>query len=249
MLSTIIIDDEKDARTGLMNLINTYCNNINIVATADCVTEGIERIIENKPDLVLLDIDMPDGTGFDLLRKLMPINFMVIFVTAYSEHAVTAIKYNALDFLQKPLDPEDFLLAINKAVTSKAKEEQNRKLENLLAEINNPEKLRIALSTSDSIYFVSPGQIIRIESDSNYSIFYLEDGRKIMVCKPLKEYSELLEDKGFFRSHQSHLINLSYIKEYKKKDGGYILLTNNELVPLSLRKKDKLLKAYKNFKG
>jgi len=214
MLRTIIIDDEKDARTNIMNMINTYCNNLNIIATADSVATDIKNIEEFKPDLVLLDIDMPDGSGFDLLRGLMSINFMAIFVTAYAEHAITAIKFNALDFLQKPLDAEDFLMATNKAVANKANEEQNRKLENLLAEINNPEKLRIALSTSNSIYFVSPGQIIRIESDSNYSMFYLEDGRKVMVCKPLKEYSDLLSDKGFFRSHQSHLVNLSYIKEY-----------------------------------
>lgn len=249
MLQTIIVDDEKNARTNIINLVNTYCNNIKIIATAENVATGIQCINEHKPDLVLLDIDMPDGTGFDLLSQLMPIDFMVIFITAYSEHAVTALKYNALDFLQKPLDPEDFLLAINKASTNKTKEFENLKLENLLKEINNPQSLRIALNTIDSIFFVNPDQIIRIEADSNYSTFFLNDNRKIMVCKPLKEYSDLLSNKGFFRSHQSHLINLAYLKEYKKKDGGCIVLSNNDIVPLSLRKKDKLMQAYNDFKG
>lgn len=249
MLKAIIVDDEKDARTNTINMVNTYCSNVQVLATAHNVASGVLAIKEHKPDLVLLDIDMPDGTGFDLLRQLMPINFMVIFITAHAEHAITAIKFNALDFLVKPLDVEDFLLALNKAENNKQELFRNERLQNLLNEIDKPNNLRIALGTSDTVHFVEPDQIIRIESDSNYSIFYLNDKRKVMVSKPLKEYAELLADYGFFRSHQSHLINLLYLKEYNKKDGGSIILKNNTTVPISQRKKDKLLDAFKSFKG
>jgi len=247
MINTIIIDDEKDARLNTIYTINTYCANINIVDTAESVAEGIEKIKMHNPDLVLLDVDMPDGTGFDLLRKLMPVSFMVIFITAYSEYAIKAIKFNALDFLVKPLDPEDFLLAVSKVINNHNEKIRIQKLENLLTEINTPKKLRIALGTFESVYFVEPKQIIRIEANANYSIFFINNGKRIMVSKPLKEYVEMLENHGFFRSHQSHFINLQYLKEYKKQDGGYVVLTNSDIIPLSARKKEKLIKAYKNF--
>ena len=248
MLRTVIIDDEKDARINTINLVNTYCSNITIVGIAQNVAEGVDKIKEVKPDLILLDIDMPDGSGFDLLKKLMPINFYVIFITAYAEHAIKAIKFNALDYLLKPLDIEDLLLAVNKATVNKNSNHETLKINNLLEEIHRPEKLRIALSTCESIYFISPEQIIRVEADANYSHFYLTDNRKIMVSKPLKEYAELLECQGFFRTHQSHLINLAYLKQYDKAQGGYIVLNNNEQIPMIARKKENLLKAFKEFK-
>ncbi len=248
MLRTIIVDDEKDARLNTLNVINTYCKNLTVVATAENVKDGIEKINEHHPDLVLLDIDMPDGTGFDLLNSLMPVSFMVIFITAYSQHAIKAIQFNALDYILKPLDAEDLMLAVNKAVNNQFEKHRNSKLTNLLNEINKPEELRIALSTSDTIHFVCPDEIVRVEADANYSSFYLIDRSKIMVSKPLKEYAELLEENGFFRSHQSHLINLKYMKKFIKCDGGSIVLSTNEIVPVSTRKKDKLMEVFKNYR-
>lgn len=249
MLNVVVVDDEKDARLNTLGIINMHCPNLSVVSTAANVAEGIEAIQKYKPDLVLLDIDMPDGTGFDLLRKLMPIQFAVVFITAYAEHAITAIKFNALDFLVKPLDPEDFLLAVNKAQQNNNENHKIERLENLLDEIENKKKPSIALGTADSVHFVDVEDIVRIESSSNYSTFYLNDGQKVMVSRPLKEYAEMLDTHGFFRPHQSHLINLACLKEYKKRDGGYILLTNGDTVPMSARKKEKLLEAHRKFRS
>ncbi len=248
MLNVVVVDDEKDARLNTLGIINMHCPNLNVVATAANVAEGVEAIQQHKPELVLLDIDMPDGTGFDLLRRLMPIQFSVIFITAYAEHAITAIKFNALDFLVKPLDPEDFLLAINKALQNNNENHRLERLENLLEEIEKKKKPSIALGTADSVHFVDVDNIVRIESSSNYSTFFLIDGQKVMVSRPLKEYAEMLDYHGFFRPHQSHLINLLFLKEYKKRDGGYIQLTNGDIVPMSARKKEKLLDAHREFR-
>jgi len=151
--------------------------------------------------------------------------------------------------LLKPLGAEDLLLAVHKAIVNQKEKLGNLKLTNLLSEVNYNEPLRLALGTADAVHFVTPSQIIRIEADSNYSTFYLTDGSKIMVSKTLKEYAELLENNGFFRAHQSHLINLTYLKQYDKKQGGSIILTNKDIVPLVARRKEKLLQAYKDFKG
>ncbi len=249
MLRTVIVDDELDARKNTINIVNTYCDNIELVATAENVQQGISKIKEHNPDLVLLDVDMPDGTGFDLLSELMPVSFMVIFITGFSEHAVKAIKYNALDYLVKPLDAEELLLAVNKAGVSQKEKLRNQKLENLLNEIDKPEDLRIAITTADNIHFVSPDEIVRIEADANYSHIFLNDETKITVSKPLKEYADMLDGPGFFRSHQSHLVNLKFVKKYNKRDGGSIILTNKQMIPISTRKKEKLLEAIKNYKA
>jgi two-component system LytT family response regulator len=249
MLRTLIIDDEADARLSTINLVNTYCSNLELVATAINVADGIAKIRELKPDLILLDIQMPDGTGFDLLKELMPIDFMVIFVTASSDHALTAIKFNALDYLLKPLSAEDFMMAVHKALLNQKEKYRNLKLTNLISEINQKEPLRLALGTSETVHFVTPSQIVRVEADANYSHFILSDNVRVMVSKPLKEYAELLENHGFFRAHQSHLINLAYLKQYDKKNGGCIMLTNKDTVPLTPRRKESLLQAYKAFKG
>lgn len=247
MIKTIIIDDEKNARVNTLNIINTFCSNIEVVALADGVKTGIEKIKEFKPELVLLDIDMNDGTGFDLLQALAPIDFCVVFVTAHVEEKTTAIKFNALDFLVKPLDPEDFLLAINKAVLQLKDRTYQQRINNLLSDVNRNELPKIALSNSEAVYFVKPDEIIRIEADANYAHFYLASEKKITISKPLKEYAELLENYGFFRCHQSHLVNLNFTKKFVKKDGGYLELSLGSSVPVSQRKREKLLKAIKGF--
>jgi two-component system LytT family response regulator len=199
MINTVVIDDEKDARVNTMGLLNLHCPNLKVLGTASGVEEGILLIKETTPDLVLLDIDMPDGTGFDLLRQLMPVEFSVIFITAYAQHALKAIKFNALDFLVKPLDPEDLLLAINKLNGHQNEKLKIQKLESLLKDIDTAHTPSLALGTSEAVHFVKANQIIRVESDSNYSIFYLEGSQKVMVSQPLKHYSELLCEHGFFR--------------------------------------------------
>jgi two-component system LytT family response regulator len=192
---------------------------------------------------------MPDGTSFDLLKELMPIDFMVIFVTASSGYALTAIKFNTLDYLLKPLSAEDFMLTVHKALLNQKEKYRNLKLSNLITEVNQPEPLRLALGTSVAVHFVTPSQIVHVEADANYSHFFLSDATRVMVSKPLKEYTELLENHWFFRAHQSHLINLAYLKQYDKKNGGCIILTNKDTVPITPRRKESLLQAYKEFKG
>jgi len=242
-MKAIVIDDEASGRKAVRNYIFKYTEGIEIVDEADCVKTGLESILINNPDVVFLDIRMPDGTGFDLLEKLPKINFKIIFVTAYEEHAVRAFKYSAVDYLLKPLNPDDFSDAILKLFTEDKFEEIERKVELLLQ--NNKKLEKIALPTSTGFKMVDLCDIVRCESDNNYTFFYFKDKSRVLVSKTLKEYDQLLSKEGFYRTHKSHLVNISYIKEYVKGEGGYVILSDNSSVDVSRRKKEGLLKILK----
>jgi two-component system LytT family response regulator len=243
-IKTVIIDDEKRARESISDMITLYCPELDIIGNADSVLSGLEIIKTKKPDLIFLDIKMQDGTGFDLLNRIENKNFALIFLTAYDEYAVKAFKFSAIDYLLKPLDPDELISAVNKAV-----ENNKTNISILIENLNSIKKdsKKIVLKTTDSIHLVNICDIIRLESTGNYTNFYLTNQKPIMVSHTLKDYDEILNEYGFFRVHQSHLVNLQHIIRLDKADGGVIILTNNEQAPISTRKKDAFLKALSKF--
>lgn len=250
MLRTIVIDDEQSVRKTLEKLIDRYCPNVKLIAEADGVNSGIETIKKYHPDLILLDIKMDDGTGFDLLKQLEPVDFKVIFITAYDQYAIKAIKFSALDYLLKPVDPEDLTEAVNKA-EKLLLHELNQQLgtleENMLTQEKS--KKKIILKTFDNIHLVKLFDIVYCESQDNYTNFHLLNNKKILVSNTLKDYDEMLSEYGFFRSHKSYLINLIHIDRFEKADGGSIVLNNEIKLPVASRKKEQLLEMLYKITG
>jgi len=243
MLNIVIIEDEEKTLHFISNIINEYCSGTQIIGTASDARSAVELLQNIKPDLVLSDINLPDGTSFDILNRLEEIDFKIIFITAFEEYAIKAIKFSALDYLVKPIDPQELISVIKKAGEHIERENNNLKLKTLLLNVRDfSEKLKkIVLKTSDSIYIIDVQDIIRCESDSSYTLFFIKDGRKIMVSKVLKDYDELLSDSGFLRVHKSHLVNLNHINKFNKADGGFLEMKDNSNVPVSQRKRDMIL--------
>jgi len=249
MIKAIVIDDEKNAREAIQQIIDKYFKDISVIGLADDVKSGIRLITELNPDLVLLDIKLPDGTGFDILNHFQDIQFFTIFITAYDKHAIQAFKFSALDYLLKPIDIDEFRGAIDKLI--KAKEEQNtkQKLEIFLENIQNISKevKRIVLKTSDSIHLVQVNEILRCQSEGNYTKFFFTNKSPILVSKNIKEYYDILKDFQFFRPHQSHIVNINYIKRFHKLDGGSLIMQDDSSVPVSTRKREELMKIFDNM--
>jgi len=245
MISIAIIDDEQKARETIINILGLSNFEIEIVGEADSVDSAFKLIQEKAPDVVLLDINLPDGNGFDLLKKFDKINFKIIFITAHQEYAIQAFKFSAIDYILKPIRAAELFAAVEKAQDSFNKEETVLKISTLLS---NLEKLKkIVLKTAESIHIVNVQQIIRCQADVNYTTFFLEGDETLLVSKPLKEYDELLSNAGFFRTHQSHLVNLEHILRYDKKDGGYLYMDNKSIVPVSTRKKEELFRLFETM--
>lgn len=248
-IKCVIIDDEKRARIMLRNMISEIDDSIEIIGEADNVESGIKLAESNDFDIMFLDIKMPDGTGFNLLEGLKKRNFKVIFTTAFDQFAIKAIKYSALDYLLKPIDSEELEIALKKIKKSSDTDSKSENIDLLLQNANKksgPDK--IVLSTQRGMHIVNVSDIIRCEADDYYTKFYLKGQKNtIMVSKTLKYYNNILEDGDFIRVHKSHLVNLNYIKTYVKSGGGYILLKNEEKIPVSRRKKEVVLKALENI--
>ena len=241
MIRAVIIDDIPEAIEVLSSDIKIYCNNIDIVGSANGVVSGAKLIKSIQPDLVFLDIQMPDGSGFDLLEILDDTDFKLIFTTASDEFAVKAFKFSAIDYLLKPIDPDDLVQAVNKI-----KEQVNPtdRLQLLKANLDTPKKL--ALNTVDKIHIVDIKDIIRLESNINYTQFYFKDESKLLVTKTLKEFDKLLSEHNFIRVHQSHLIAKNQIKAFLKQNGE-IQLKDGSKVPVSTRKKAALMEMISKF--
>lgn len=249
MLRTIIVEDEENVKIAVENKLLQFCKNVELIGWGDSVKTSIELIKSLNPDLVLLDIKLPDGTGFDILKQLHPINFKIIFITAYNDYAIKAFKFSALDYLTKPVRAEDITLAINKAENAIQNDNLNQKLNVLYTNLSIMKitEKKIVLHTTECIHIIEIKNIIRCEADINYTVFFLCDNTKIIVSKTLKDFEEMLIEYNFFRPHKSHLINLSYMKTYEKSDGGYIVLKDNTNIPLSQRKKINLLEVLESL--
>jgi two-component system LytT family response regulator len=251
MINAVIIDDEKNNISNLEGLLKKHCPQIEVKATATNADAGIEIILKHNPDLVFLDIQMPGKNGFEMLQDLPDHDLEVIFVTAFDNYGIQAVKFSALDYLLKPVNIKDLKAAVEKMMEKSSKKKQNLQLENLLELLQHKEQInehRIALSTAKETRFINPAQIIRCESSNTYTHFYLADGQKIIVSRPIFEFEELLEDYGFIRSHQSHLVNKAFIKSWTKEDGDQLLLTDHSLIPISRNKKESVAKALTTLK-
>jgi two-component system, LytTR family, response regulator len=243
MYRALIIDDIENARLTLASDIKQYCPEIEIIGEARSVKTGIAAILEKKPDVVFLDIELGDGLGFDILEVINNIDFQVIFTTGLDSYGIKAIKFSALDYLLKPVDPDELVKAVSKLEKSIKPASNSDSIKLLLENLKDvkPQHKRIALSNADKVHMVNITDIIRCESQGSYTIFYLANKEQIVVTKNLKEYETLLEEYSFIRVHHSHLINFAFLKEYVKKDGGYAVMADNSQVPVSFRKKNNLL--------
>ena len=249
MIKAVIIDDEKNAREAIKQIVEKHFPDISIIGDADDVKTGVKLILETSPGLAFLDIKLPDGSGFDILKQLQEIDFSTIFITAYNEHAIKAFKFSAIDYLLKPIDIEEFKEAVNKVKKALDQKNTKKKLEAFLENINNISKevKKIILKTSESIHLINVNNILRCESDGNYTKFYFTDRPSLLVSKNIKEYFEMLKDYQFFRPHQSHIVNINFIKQYHKSDGGYLIMQDDSTVPVSTRKREELMEIFNSI--
>ncbi|RYF25428.1 MAG: response regulator transcription factor [Flavobacteriales bacterium] len=251
ILKAILIDDELKSRDNLRQLLLKYCPNVNVIAEAGSAVEAIKLIKELHPDLLFLDIEMGEVSGFDLLKLLNgEQNFEVIFVTAFDKYGIQAVKACAIDYLLKPINILELSVAVDKASIQINPKKENERLKELVANIDRgDDEQRIAIPLADKIEFLALNKIIRLEAEGNYTHIYLDNKKQYLVCKTLKEYHELLANQNFIRTHQSHLINFRKIVAYVKTDGGYLAMEDGSQIPISRQKKEEvLLKVMRSFK-
>ncbi|MBN1198596.1 MAG: response regulator transcription factor [Bacteroidales bacterium] len=245
MLRTLIIDDETHMRQTLETLLHKHCPNVKLVGMADGVASGLASIRRHHPDLVLLDIRMADGTGFDLLRKAEPIDFRIIFITAYDQYAIDAFRFSALDYLLKPVIPQYLAEAVQRAAEQKMKdlELQLQNLKNHMGTEGDSMR-KIVLRTMESIHVIPVEDILYCASDSNYTTFILAGSKRIVVSKTLKEYEDMLRGSGFFRVHKSYLVNLSNMIRLDKGEGGTLVMGNDDRIPVGASRKEQLMELF-----
>ncbi|HKR04481.1 MAG TPA: LytTR family DNA-binding domain-containing protein [Bacteroidia bacterium] len=245
MYTALIVDDEKDQRDVLSSMLRDNFPGYQILDRCGSVDETITKIGTLKPQLVFLDVLLPPLTGFDVLTRLKQVNFEVIFATSYEKYALHALKVSAVDFLLKPFSLEDLKQALEKFEKRILQKSSQNHIDLLLQNIKNStsEKMRIALPTFTGFVFAQVSDIVRCQSDDMYTTFYFYDKSKLMVSRTLKECEELLGEWGFFRTHASHLINMRFIKEYLRGEGGQVTMTDGSTVDVSRRKKDDFVKA------
>lgn len=247
MLTAVIVDDMPQAIDNLRLDLQRYCPEVRVIGDADGVVNGAKLLKEIQPDILFLDIQLQDGSGFDLLEILSDIKFKLIFTTASDAFAIKAFRFAALDYLLKPIDPDQLMESVKKA-KNQLEEQQKQSIDILMENVRSrklPEK--IALHTLEKVQIVAVEDIVRCESSGNYTIFYFSNDQKLLVTKTLKEFDKLLESHQFLRVHQSHLINLQHIDAFIKTEGGYILMKDGSQVPVSTRKRAMVLKKIENL--
>lgn len=243
----LIIDDENRTRDLIAKMIDSFGFDVETIPEGENVASGIAAIEKHNPDIVFLDIQMPDGTGFDVIRSIPNKTFEVVFITAHEEFAIKAIKFSALDYLLKPVDMTELKAALEKALLTVGERKETVQYEALQKNMQPNEKRRLVLKTQESVHVVELDQIIRCEADRNYTSFYLVDNKKILVSKTLKEYETLLAGYNFLRVQQSHLVNIDFVDRYDKKNGGAVVMKDGSEVPLSPAKRDLFFKKLENL--
>jgi two-component system, LytTR family, response regulator len=243
MVKTVIIEDEQKSRQMVAAMIEKCNDFVQVIGQAKNVKEGVDLIKTLKPDLVFLDISMPDGSGFDLLEQVQGHKFELIFATASDQHAIRAIKYSACDYLLKPIDIEELRSALDKIVQKKNIAPNMENLNFLIQQLKKTDEnfYKITLPTGNAYEVVSMKDIIRCEADGSYTTFYLTDKRKLLVSFGLKHYEDLLPEQDFIRIHHHHLINMNHVIRFLKEDGGYAIMADNSKLEISRRKKDAFL--------
>lgn len=247
MTKILIVDDETRTREMIAKMIDSLGYDVETIPEGSSVETAIQAIHDHQPEIVFLDIQMPDGTGFDVIKAIEDKNFEVIFITAHEEFAIKAIKFSALDYLLKPVDPSELKDALDRALESIGHREESQQFEALKLNINPSEKRRLVLKTQESVHVVELDDIIRCEADRNYTSFFLKGNKKILVSKTLKEYETLLASYNFLRVQQSHLININFVDRYDKKNGGAVVMKDGSEVPLSPAKRDIFFNRLENL--
>jgi two-component system, LytTR family, response regulator len=244
MIKAIIVDDELGARESLSKMIEKNCKQLEVIAKADSMLAAFEAITTKQPDLVFLDIEMPNGNAFDLLEKFKEINFNIIFTTAYDHYAIKAIKFSAVDYILKPIDPEELVEAVKRFEKKQTGQPNvlDKQFKTLLSNVRPENKLKkVGIPDGDGLIFINLSDIIRCESDGNYTFFILTNGKKIIASRTLGEYEQMFTEDNFFRIHRSHLINLQHVKKYIKGEGGYVIMADDSQVEVSRRNKNEFL--------
>jgi two-component system LytT family response regulator len=243
MIRAVIIDDEACFRDMIQLFLVDYFPEIEVVAHADGVEGAVTLLEDCNPDLVFLDIEINGGTGFHVLQKSKNRNFKLIFITAFNDFAIQAIKFSAIDYILKPINEFEFKAGVERAIQEIEKHEAQSPIDNLFNNYSGSQNKRLVLKTLTEIHLVDTDQVVRCEADNAYTTFVLLDGEKVVVSKGLGEYVDLLKDFGFVRTHQSHLVNLKYLKKISKSDGGFLILKDNSKVPISVRQKQQLFET------
>lgn len=249
MLKAIIIDDEQHCIDRLDMLLKEHSEIVKVIKSCSTIAEGKEEIENLKPDVVFLDIQLNNDTGFDLLSQLNQIDFEVIFTTAYDNYAIKAFKFSALDYLLKPIDEDDLKRAIKKLLEKEGLKNTSQKIETLFYNFKSEtgQSKRLAIPTLNGLVMVDTDKILRLQSDINYTHIFISPSKKITATKTLKYFEELLDTAGFYRLHKSHLVNLSFIESYHKGNGGYVVLLDGSKLEVAVRRKELLLKKLKSI--
>ncbi|MEQ9166558.1 MAG: LytTR family DNA-binding domain-containing protein [Fulvivirga sp.] len=246
-MKVVLVDDEDAVRETVKTILLHYYPDI-IIKEVTSVEEGLIKIPEFDPDLIFLDIEMGDGTGFDILTRMSEVRCSVVFVTAHDHYAVKAFKFSALDYILKPVDPKEIVTAFEKAKSELSTSNQ-KKLDLLLDNHKNDSFTKIVLSDSTHVHLINIMDIVLCQAVGNYTHFFLIDGREIIISKTLKHYDDLLGESDFVRIHQSYLINLHHLDHLNKRDGGEVVMKNGSVIPISTRKKETLVDVLKKFKS
>lgn len=247
MLTAVLIDDEKNALEVLDMQLAHFCKEVTVVEKCNSGEQGIAAIRKHQPDLVFVDIEMPHVNGFDVLKDTVGLSYEVIFTTAYDQFAIRAIKFSALDYLLKPVDSSELQAAVKKASDKKGSGSMEAKLTVLLQQLQQPARNqeRIALPVGEAMQFFHADEILRCESESNYTHIFLSNGKKITTAKTLKDVEEALMGFPFYRIHQSHLVNMNHISKVIKADGGYVLMDDGTTLTISRNKKEAFFESFR----
>lgn len=246
-ITSVIIDDEINNCQNLQSILDRYCPEVEVLGMAHSAADGLELINSTHPELVFLDIQMPGGSGFDLLESIKKPNFDVIFVTAFNQYAIKAIRKSAIDYLLKPVNILDLKDAVSRAIEKRKQNSKgNEQVQNFLESQHlKASQRKIALPTSERLLFVTVENIAHCQGENNYTNIFMTDGTSVLVSKTLKEYEELLSEDGFLRVHQSHLINTKHISSYEKRDGGYLKMSDGSTIAISRQRKEFVLATLK----
>ncbi len=247
MTKAIIIEDEMDAKQLLSRILSDYCPTVKLIGTASNLNKGEQLINELEPDLVFMDIQLGDQTGFQLMDRLEKKSFKLIITTAYEEFALKAFKYEAIDYILKPYSPKSIIAAIGRVTKAYHDSAVYRRLDSLLN--NKKTSKKISLPTSEGILLININDILHIEADRSYSNVYLENNTKQVISKSLKDLQELLPKSDFFRIHTSYLINLNKIERYSNEDGGAVIMSDKKRVPIARRRKNEFMELIKSGTG
>lgn len=251
MLRALIVDDEENSRISLQGKLNLFCPEIQEIDMAHDLQTALDAVTANNPDVIFLDVKLGTETGFDLLEKLQEenkLNSEIVFTTAHDEYAIKAIKFSAIDYLLKPIDAEELVKAIRKIEEKKEYHPSyklNVLLDNFRQASDSPKK--IVIPSSDGMHILRVSEIMRCESSSNYTQFFLNTGKVLLASKTLKEFDNMLTDYNFERIHKSHLVNMNFVKKYVQSDGGYLIMDDGSQIPVANRKKEHLITLLKSL--